>query len=314
MSDVFSEPFALVAHDAGAANHLFAWVREHQPLLCLSGPALALWLDRFKQTSQNLPLHPSISSQNLAAKIYLESRLEEVISQVTTVITGTGWGSNLEHTARKIAHQRRIRSIAVIDHWTNYPERFCRDGEQILPDEIWVTDLYAAKIARATFPSVQVNQQPNSYSQQFVEEVASFNSPSSATSNVRVLFVLEPIRHQWGDLTVPGEILSLDYFMAERHRARIPLSAEIRLRPHPSDPPGKYQEWLSRHANLRVKLDTSSTLSEAISWSSVVVGCQTYAMVLALACGRPVISSIPPWAPKCALPHYEILHLSSMSL
>ena len=135
---------------------------------------------------------------------------------------------------------------------------------------------------------------------------------ASAKGNACVLYVLEPIRHLWGELAEPGEFLALDYFMANRQRALLSADAEIRLRPHPSDLPGKYDSWLARQANPRVALDRSVSLVEALAWSDVVVGCQSYAMVLALACGRIVISTIPEWAPPCALPHLNIKHLSRL--
>ena len=308
-------PLTIVAHDAGAANHIFAWLGDEKPVLCLEGPARALWLDRIRKGDPvTVPETLFFPGQNTEPYIFNETKLTEAISRSATVITGTGWESNLEHDARKLARDRGIRSIAVIDHWVNYLDRFVRNGEQVLPDEIWVSDGYAARIARLTFPTVKVVQQPNSYLEGLVSEVRCCKPLTLVEATNRVLYLLEPIRHLWGELNKPGELLALDYFMAERHRARIPLQAEIRLRPHPSDPPGKYQDWLSRHANSRVKLDPSASLAESLIWSNIVVGCQTYAMVVALACGRIVISSIPPWAPKCILPQREIRHLADLPL
>ena len=59
-------------------------------------------------------------------------------------------------------------------------------------------------------------------------------------------------------------------------------------------------------------LDNSLTLAEAIAWSNVVAGCQTYAMVLALAAGRKVICSIPPKVANCVLPQTEIVKLADL--
>ena len=290
MIEGIHRPLAVVAHDAGAANHIFAWLDCEQPAMCLAGPAQALWEARHGQPAQ--------------------SDLEVALSGAATVITGTGWESSLEYDARKLARELGIYSIAVIDHWINYADRFIRNGEQALPDEIWVSDLYAAEIAQSTFPTVRVVQQSNAYLAALVAEVESRQAPAAARGNDRVLYVLEPIRHEWGKLTEPGDFLALDYFMAQRQRAPISADAEIRLRPHPSDRPGKYDAWLARQFNPRVNLDRSATLADALAWSNVVAGCQSYAMVLALACGRTVVSTIPTWAPPCALPHEGILRLA----
>ena len=69
---------ALVAHDAGAANHILAWVRAGwlQPdRLCLQGPALALWQQAFGA---------------------VDSRpLEQALEGCASVLSGTGWASTL---------------------------------------------------------------------------------------------------------------------------------------------------------------------------------------------------------------------------
>jgi hypothetical protein len=313
MMEFLARPLTVVAHDAGAANYIFAWLGDERLTLCLAGPARALWLARF-QKAGHVPVPESgLPKERDSAQSPLpESGLAAAIAGAATVITGTGWESSLEHDARKLARERGIRSIAVIDHWTNYADRFVRNGEQVLPDEIWVSDPYAAEIAQAAFPTVRVVQQANAYLAGLVAEVGSRQPQAAVQGNDRVLYVLEPIRHVWGELAEPGEFLALDYFMAERQRARIAADAEIRLRAHPSDPPGKYDAWVTRQANPRVSLDRSTTLAEALTWSNVVAGCQTYAMVLALACGRTVICTIPPWAPHCVLPHSEIINLSRL--
>ena len=295
---------AVVAHDAGAANHIFSWLHDERPSLCLAGPAKALWQARLKKN------HHQSNSEPSGADDFLCTDIETALAGVTTVITGTGWESSLEHEARRVARKLGIRSIAVIDHWTNYVDRFVRNGEQVLPDEIWVSDIYAETIAKTTFPTVRVIQQVNAYLASLVKEVESLQSKEAANGNDRVLYVLEPIRNAWGNLVDPGEFLALDYFIEHHKLAHVSENAEIRLRPHPSDPPGKYDAWLSRHTNYRVSLDNSCSLADALAWSNVVVGCQTYAMVLALACGRTVISTIPAWAPTCVLPHTGIIKLA----
>jgi hypothetical protein len=292
MIDGLRRPLAVIAHDAGAANHIFAWLGDEQPALHLAGPAHALWRARHGETPQ--------------------AALAPTVAGAAMVITGTGWASNLEHDARRLAREQGIRSVAVIDHWTNYPARFVRDGEQVLPDEIWVSDPYASQIAQAAFPSVPVVEQPNAYLAGLVAEVRAQQAPDAANDNDRVLYVLEPIRQAWGDLPEPGEFAALDYFMQQRARAQVAPGAEIRLRPHPSDPPGKYDAWLAKQGSPRIGLDTAPSLAAGLAWANVVAGCQTYAMVVALACGRTVISTIPAWAPPCVLPQLDIIRLSRL--
>jgi len=125
-----------------------------------------------------------------------------------------------------------------------------------------------------------------------------------------LLYLLEPIRSSWGEGVVNGEFAALDYLFQNLDVLGLNGSPTIRLRPHPSDPTDKYDQWIKQQGGVKITLDKSSTLAESIAWSDVVVGCQTYAMVVALAAAKKVFSSIPPWAPPCILPHEGIVKIS----
>ncbi len=280
-------PTAVVCHDAGAANIVLAHLKahpEHPWLPVIQGPALALW------QSTGLP-------HRLQA-------LEPALQQAQSVLSGTGWATDLEHRARLLAQQRGLPSAAVIDHWVNYEARFQRDGHTVMPDEIWVTDSDALQIAMATFPGVAVALQPNLYLQEQVQAMGHYG-PAQAG---RVLYLLEPIRYTWPGLQQPGEFEALDYFV--KHLAALQVvSPSLRLRPHPSDAAGKYDDWMAAQTAIDVALDTSTSLAQAIAQAQWVVGCETAALAVALAANKQVMSSLPPQAPRCRLPHAGLLHL-----
>jgi hypothetical protein len=116
---------AAVCHDAGAANVVIATLLEtgrSDWRAYMQGPAAKIWKAAFP-------------------KLALCDSLEQVMEGSELLITGTGWASDIEHEARRNARSLGVKSIAVIDHWVNYAERFVRNNEQILPDEFWVTDM-----------------------------------------------------------------------------------------------------------------------------------------------------------------------------
>lgn len=282
-------PLAIVCHDAGAANLILAWVRAAAPVdrdwrLCAQGPALRLW------------------EQDSVPGVRLCGSLDEALAGAAAVVSGTGWASDLEHEARKAAGTRGLLSLGVIDHWVNYPDRFVRHGETVWPDHFVVADEHAERAAQRFFPGRSVLRYPNLYLQEQVAAIA-----STAQAN-EILYVLEPLRGDWVG-TVPGEFQALDFFM--QHLNCIPNTgqAPIRLRPHPSDPAGKYAAWIAAQTGRDVALDGSKTLAEAVSRARWVVGAETFAMVVALAAGREVMSTLPPQAPRCRLPHPGIVHL-----
>ena len=60
-----------------------------------------------------------------------------------------------------------------MDHWVNYLERFELNGNTILPDEIWVGDKDAERIANKTFNKTPVIFYPNPYFEDLKDEISS---------------------------------------------------------------------------------------------------------------------------------------------
>jgi hypothetical protein len=287
------QPTVVVCHDAGAANLILEEMRatpaEHAWRAVFEGPSVRLWA----------------AAGSPGSRLW---DLEEAIESGATVLSGTGWASNLEHEARKRAREARLPSIAVVDHWVNYTSRFEREGQVILPDEIWVVDEYASRLAWEAFPSVTVRVRANLYLHRQVAAVRSMGPSRTG----RVLFLSEPVRYAWPGLAQPGELEALDYLVSHLDLLGLQGPPQLRLRPHPSDPPGKYDEWIARNPNLDLELDCSGSLSQAIAEAEWVAGCETAALAVALAADRRVVSTLPPNAPRCRLPHTNLLHLRHM--
>jgi hypothetical protein len=288
-------PLAVVCYDAGATNLVFAWLRTMadagadacQWRLSLEGPALRLW--------QQSP----IAGANLC------SDFDAALGGARTLISGTGWATRFEHEARCLAANHGLRSIAVIDHWVNYRARFERDGQLRLPDEVWVADEFALREAQRALPEVPARQLPNLY----LAECAAGVAP--LTTQSELLYVLEPVRADWAGVQ-GGEFAALDFFACNFAHIDAGQALSVRLRPHPSDAPGKYDAWIASHSELAATLDDSPTLAAAIGRASVVCGAETFAMVVALAAGRRVLSTLPPQGHRCRLPQTDIVHLRDL--
>lgn len=287
---------AVVCHDAGAANLIFAWLRDWAQLgllneldvrLVLEGPALLAWQTK----SISLP------------RVCMYQELRTALAGANCVLTGTGWASQLEHEARKHAILLNITSIAVIDHWVNYPQRFERLGVVVLPNFIWVSDVYAANLAREHFKDIEVSELPNIYLTEMIKTI-----PPVTKQCCNLLYVLEPIRSDWGR-GIPGEFQALDYFAKNINLITDRQPINIILRPHPSDPAEKYLSWIRAHSDLKPELDQFKNLNDSIANSRWVVGVETFAMVVALEAKRETWSAMPPWGHECRLPQVGIKHL-----
>lgn len=300
----FSLPKSIVCHDAGAANHIFSWLcakdlsdeQYHGNYkILLGGPAKAL-LKQFNFKNYKLC-----------------NNINELLDNADSLLSGTGWASELEYKAIKYASQKGIKSIAVIDHWVNYRDRFLRNNIEKLPNEIWVTDNYAKTIAEREFPELPVQLMPNLYLKRSLESINLFHHKNDNLT--RILYVLEPIREAWGKNINDGEFKALNYFIETLTTHNLNNKLKIKLRPHPSDELGKYDHWLSKNKkDIPIQIDRNSSLEELIAWSDIVVGCQSYAMVLALSAKKNVYTSIPPWAPSCVLPHKNIKEMLDLEI
>ncbi|MEB3353690.1 MAG: hypothetical protein VKM34_05585 [Cyanobacteriota bacterium] len=254
--------------------------------------------------------------------------LEEALAGAQVLISGTGWASDLEHRARRLARQRRIPIVAVLDHWVNYRERFQREGKEQLPDGLWVSDTEAAALANAAFPNVPVLQLPNHWLEGIwstVQVLRSMTNSQPRRPARRLLYLLEPIRVPWSHgsagASEAGEVQSLRYWLQQLpcliNQGWVAPQHELEalaLRPHPSEPVGKYDALIAEAAaSWPIQLDRASGLSEALAWADAAFGCETQALVAAMFCNLPAFSTLPPWAPPCRLPHENIRHLSLLT-
>lgn len=287
---------AIVSHDSGGAELLSSYVRQERlkPLFVLEGPARRVF-DR--------KLGP----------IEVVS-LEEAIARTEVILCGTSWQSDLEVHAIKSARAHQKRSIAFLDHWVNYAERFIRGGMTHHPDEIWVGDEGAERIARQQFSHLPVRLVENPYLREVQVEIAAVANRWSPESrrHPSVLYICEPVREhglrRYGNERHFGyvEEEALRFFLSNVGALANPIG-HIRIRPHPSEPAGKYG-WVCREFDLPIDFGGQRSLVEEIIDCDLVVGCESVALVVGLMAGKRVVSCIPPGGKRCGLPHPEIEH------
>lgn len=278
---------------------LASWLRGRDEPCCLvlEGPAVAAFADL-------VDLHPCVS-------------LADAVASCRQVLTGSSWQSTLERRAIKAARASGKPSITYLDHWVHYRERFLLEGQLVLPDLLWVGDESAAERVREAFPGHPCRLVPNPWfaavAQRFAREEP---RPTGESSGLRILFVCEPLREHgrtgWGDERHWGydEFEALAYFLD--HRACLgPWPHDVVVRPHPSEPPDKYDAVIAA-AGPGVRRGGARPLLDEIAAADVVVGCESMAMVAGLIAGRRVLHAIPPGGRACSLPHSGILAMRDL--
>jgi len=292
-------PVAVICHDSGGAEILSSYLARSSipPLLVLDGPAVGVFERKLRGIEQ--------------------THLDDALNRAAWVLAGTSWQSDLEWNAIERARRAGRFTVAFLDHWINYEERFVRRGQRVLPDEIWVGDQYAAEIARATFASHSIKVLENPYFEDVRREFAALkvaNSPRHFAK--RVLYVCEPMREHglrhYGDERYFGyvEEEAVQYFL-DHVNGIAPRVERVVIRSHPSEPAGKYA-WTLQQRRFKVELSRNGPLIGEIAAADVIVGCESMAMVVALIGGKRVISAIPPGGRSCALPHPQIEKLQEL--
>ena len=247
--------------------------------------------------------------------------LYECISESEMLISGTGWQTNIEFNARKIAKFKNIPSIAVIDHWTNYKKRFIFRGIEIYPDHLLVSDEYAKNIAKEIFPNIAITQLSNLFLESTAAKLKkNFSIRKNFKLPTKIIYFTEPIREKWGNSELIPEFQALKFFsekidlLVEKKLIAQKSHIEyINIKTHPSEDYSKYKRFI-KSLNLpgELYINKYKSLESSILNAHIAFGCETQALIVAQACGLKVISSIPPWAPQCRLPHNFIIHMSKI--
>jgi hypothetical protein len=214
------------------------------------------------------------------------------------VLCGSSGEADLERHAVRAARSAGVRCAVWLDHWVNYPGRFVLDGTTVLPDELWVADEHAQRLARATVPGPPVMLRGNPY---LDDAVAAIRALTRAPEpGERVLYVT--------DATAVDAAMLRRYL---EHLARAPRPpVAVRVRSHPAQAPATHGPLLAEFGpRLAVAASAGTSLAQDCAWADTVVGCDTMAMVVALKAGRRVVSVLPRAGPPLSLPFAGIERL-----
>lgn len=230
---------------------------------------------------------------------------------------GTGWQIKVEEPFVRWAKIRGVVSVAFLEHWINYRERFGypdKDWKYNLPDWVAVGDEVALQLAKDLgferllyVRNYYFDEIRSGASRQGVDD-------GDVSSGVEwepfCLFVSEPVsegaerlygdRNYWGFSEIDAIEILLQHFEKISHQFDV---KNFFLRFHPSENPNKYAELLRRYPSiLSLQSPFEIALMKAILHSNVVMGFTSMALFNAYLGGNPVISFIPSEKMPCVLP------------
>lgn len=290
------------AHDAGGAELLSSWILNCYPQsvqAVLEGPAINIFSRKFGQRLQNYPRQDFMS----------------MISDFDMVITGTSWASDLEKQTHHWCKSKSVRSVAFLDHWTEYTKRFMLEASVLLPDEIWVTDTYAYAIAQKEFPGVPLRQERNFYLEDMIDQIWLKEKQYNKVDKIEnILYCTEPTsvvaKIKTGDPNAYGytEHSALQNTLTFLRSTNYPVG-RFRLRKHPSESPEKYEYLLDNTYDFPVELSANNDLAEDCAWADTIAACDSMVMTIGVLANKKVLCCIPKGGRPLSNPYPQIQKL-----
>jgi len=203
------------------------------------------------------------------------------------ILYGTSWQINFQTAVEEIAEPYHIQSIALLDHWVNYKERF---NHHIPPKHIMVMDDIAFALAKKSFGETINILQLKSY---FLENMrASFNAVDQKQAD-SVVFISEPT-----SIIAKNNLGAEDGYGFTEYSVLedlLTLFNEITLRLHPSDRSDKYNAIIQNHPNKKITVINpyDEELIETLRKSKLTIGFDGMALFISYYLGINTISYMP---------------------
>lgn len=276
-----------VCHDAGGAEIVSAYIRAHRMryrfFVFAAGPAMKIF-----------------RRKRIAAIFFEDQSFHDFFvahPDVSFVLAGTG-ASGMEARAIVSARAHHIKTVAFLDHWVNYRERFhypASDWEKHLPDEIWVGDRYGYQLAKQYFPRTIVRLVPNPYFQ----EVRTLyrRAVLRAPSHDAILFMSEPV--PYGEERILATLL--EFFATHAPRAL------FIIRFHPTESRSKHDALIRRYQRrLHIVKSRRAYIVDDLARAKLVIGMESVALVASVICRKKTASFIPDTTRPLRLPFPQI--------
>lgn len=285
---------AVVSHDAGCSELLCALMSHH--------------LDH---VTWHIFAHPQSSMaiicerNDLAFTPIGDAILQLQALKPDALLFGTGWQERVERPYVAYCKQHAIPTVAFLDHWSSYRERFG------YPDKNWEDNcgnftVVHDKLALKTAIELKLPNPialPNFYLQKLlIESKNKILSPPHT-----LLFLSEPTdivakkiygdENYWGftQYTVLEDILK-NFSGFE--------CTDLIIRLHPSETSPKYKEFVNMYPHIKIQINNANTfdLTSQILNAKAILGFNSMALYTAALMGKPVLSYLPTHNREFLLP------------
>lgn len=284
----------MTACDAGTANYILPLLKKLSLPFSLFAQGEATSI--LKREGIDFTLLPPCNWTNL------ESTGESILKSggFSQVIAGTSWGPTIDKAITLGARRKKIPTIAIIEHWNLYKERFSivENGNIVeeclyLPDSIWVNDSFAKEAAIAAgLPEEKLFEA----GQPFLEyQYNRLISRRFKLSNNNIVFVSERLKEDFIKGSSIGKKYN-EYTVLELLIEAIDFSKnKLLIKLHPQESPDKYDHIKNKRPNIEVVKQCD--IAELILESHKIVGMGSMLLMEAALVRNDVISVLPDTDP-----------------
>ncbi len=236
---------------------------------------------------------------------------ETILTQLSPDYLFCGTGTNkFELPYIRAAKRKSICTIAFLDHWVNYRERFGypnKDWRSNLSDFVAVTDNHAYQIADS-YKDFNLVKTKNYY---ISDLISAFDCDIRRPEQKSVLlFISEAIeeqcRQRFGNPRYLGYTQAdvLTDILENFKKISQQFSMDrIIVRLHPFEPKNKFFNLPNRYPDINITIENAGDrkLNDSIKDAGMVIGINSMALLIAYVMKKQVISYIPV-NEKCTLP------------
>jgi hypothetical protein len=276
---------AVVSHDAGSSEILCALIREYYDL--------SSW---HIFTLPQSPMGRLCERYNLRFTPIGEPEQQLRAIQPDLLLFGTGWQEKIERPYVHFCKEHSIPTVAFLDHWSNYRERFGFPDvgwEENLGNFTAVADQKALSLAEAfNLPH------PVGFKNFYLRDTINQACQKELHPNNNLLFLSEPTDavalRTYGDKNYWGftQYSALEDILKNFDRFEC---SGLTIRLHPSDKGSGYKKILKAYPHIRVQINDAAVceLTDQLLCAKMIIGFDTMALYIAALLGRPVLSYLP---------------------
>lgn len=200
----------------------------------------------------------------------IESGVLEVL------VTGTSWGGTVEVQAINLCKSYKIKTIAILDYWSNYKKRFLFKGKYIFPDYLFVPDEYAQEdsiLDGVPEEIIRIVGHPG------FDSLVKRTQPYSDAN--KALFLSQPLSVIYGMKLGFNEMTTFPMVISACKKAGFRLNVKF----HPKE--------TERFRKKYKQFERTGNISDVLSDYKVVIGMNTMGLLQTVLVGMPVISFEP---------------------